>query len=94
MAFKLKVEGSYEYRGVVSGVSAKTGNPWMSLKFEDEEAEQFQVSVPLDMQGDVYNLGLRRGTYYIVLLRAVATADGNNYLQLLALPELDEDEEG
>ena len=61
MAFSLNVhlEG-YEYRTLRAGVGPK--GPWLSLVLENtEDARQLDVSVPKDMQADVYNLGLKKG---------------------------------
>ena len=42
---------------------------------------------------DVYALCLRKGDMCAIAVRAVATADGNSYIQLLAVPEVLEDED-
>ncbi len=89
VAFRITcVLDSMEYRAIQSGRSQKTGNPWMSLVFENSDADQLSVSVPSDMQADVYGLGLRKGDMCVICVRAVAMADGNSYVQLVALPEL------
>lgn len=89
MAFVLSVTlESMEYRNLRSGVGKESGKPWMSLVLEDEGANQIDISVPADMQGDVYGLGLRKGDMITLSARAVARNDGNSYIQLLALPEL------
>lgn len=89
MAFVLNVNLSpVEYRGMQTGVSSQTGKPWMSLVFEDADTNQVSVSVPQDMQGDVYNVGLQKGDYCAVGIRAVARVDGNSYIQLSAVPEI------
>ena len=62
----------------------------MSLVLEDENANQLDVSVPSDLQGDVYGLGLRKGDIITVAIRAVARNDGNSYVQLRAIPELED----
>lgn len=88
MAFALNVTvPDVEYRGCQSGTS-KEGRPWMSLIFEDKDTNQISVSVPSDMQGDVYSLSLRKGDMCVINVRAVARADGNSYVQLRAIPEI------
>lgn len=92
MAFRFKTTfPNLEYRGEQSGTSDR--GPWLSLIFEDSECNQLSVSVPKNMQGDVYALGLRKGDMCAIAVRAVATADGNSYIQLLAVPEILEDED-
>ena len=92
MAFALKCNISpVEFRAVRMGVG-KNG-PWMSAVFEDTDAQQLECSVGKEMQGDFYDLGLRKGDNVSIAIRAVARADGNSYIQLRALPELVEDEE-
>ena len=87
MAFRLNVHlENYEYRGM------RTGNgehgAWMSLVLENlEDSRQLDVSVPRDMQGDIYNLGLKKGD--ALVLDVVAYA-GNEYsrVTLSALPSV------
>lgn len=94
MAFALECNLSeVEYRACRAGKSQSTGNLWMSLVFEDMDAQQIECSVPQDMQGDVYSLGLCRGDVCNIAIRAVARADGNSYIQLRAVPEVLEEEE-
>lgn len=94
MAFRVNVTYEcIEFRGIQSGTSRESGRPWMSLVLEDSETNQISVSVPQDLQGDVYSLGLRKGDEVAVSFVAVARADGNSYLQLSAAPELLEDED-
>lgn len=89
MAFALNaVLSPMEFRALRSG-SGKNG-PWMSLVFEDADSQQLEASVPKDLQGDIYNLGLSKGDVCSISVRAVARADGNSYVQLRALPELAE----
>lgn len=93
MAFRLvtTMQG-VEYRGMQSGYSDKSKRNWLSLVFEDSDFNQFTASVPTDMQNDVRSLGLVKGDLCDVAITAVASADGNSYIQLRALPELfDED---
>lgn len=61
MAFRIKVPlENYEYRALRSG-KGKSG-PWMSIVLESpEDAQQVDVSIPQDMQADVYGLGLSKG---------------------------------
>lgn len=92
MAFSIKVSSTLEYRGFRSGFSEKTGKQWMSLMFEDGEAQQLSISVPNDMIGDVYQLGMRKGDMYEVDFRAVARADGNSFIMLNAVPTMVGDE--
>ena len=96
VAFRIAcVLESMEFRAIQSGRSAKSGNNWMSLVFENPDAEQLNVSVPSEMQADVYSLGLRKGDVCMISVRAVAMADGNSFVQLTALPELmDESADG
>ena len=77
-----------------SGKSQKTGNPWMSLIFEDTDASQVEVSVPQDMQSEVYGSNLQKGSHYDLPIRAAARADGNSYIQLLGMPEFVADVNG
>ena len=89
MAFRVVAKyPEIEYRGFQSGHSEKTKRDWLSLIFEDEECNQLNVSVPLTMQQDVREMTMRRGDHYAISIVAVATADGNSYVQLRALPEL------
>lgn len=88
MAFVLNVAmEDMEYRAIRSGVGKESGKPWMSLVLEDENSNQVDVSVPQELQGDVYGLGLRKGDIVNLLIRAVARNDGNSYIQLRAIPE-------
>lgn len=61
MAFRLNVHlESFEFRKLNTGTGRK--GPWMSLVMEDpEDASQVDVSVPSDMQGDVYGYQLAKG---------------------------------
>lgn len=100
MGFSLncKLDGM-EYRGVRAGTSKSTGRPWMTLILEDTDAQQVEVSVPGDFQSDVYSLGLRKGDFIDVDVRAVAydgSADrpGNSYIQLTDVPVLVADADG
>lgn len=79
----------YEFRGLRSGVSQSSGNAWMQLVLEEPEggARQMTISVPQDMQGEVYNLGLRKGDYVTCQVLGRVT-DNYQFIQLEALPEL------
>ena len=73
MAFLIETElKGYEYRGYEEGVSQKSGKTWLTLKFEDSNARQIEVSVPHDMQRDPKVANLRRGDLCDVVVRAVA----------------------
>ena len=92
MAFAINVTlADMEFRGLQSGTSSRTGKPWMSLIFEDADTNQLSCSVPVDMQGDVYSLGLRKGDKCVISFRAVARADGESYVMLRAVPEIQDD---
>lgn len=94
MAFSINcVLSDMEFRALQTGTSSQNNRTWMSLVFEDAEANQVSVSVPSDMQSDVYALALRRGDLCTIAIRAVARADGNSYVQLRAVPELLEEDE-
>lgn len=87
MAFVINATLSeVEYRACKSGTGQTSGKPWMSLVFEDYDANQIECSVPQDMQGDVFSMELKRGDLCNIAIRAVARADGNSYVQLVALP--------
>lgn len=89
MAFNLNVRLPFvEYRGEQSGISKKTGQPWLSLIFEQPDTSQLQASVPSDMIADVRQLSLFKGDVCQIDIRAVATSDGNSYIKLTSLPEL------
>lgn len=92
MAFRIPAVLDVEYRGSRSGVAQKTGNQWLSLMFEDKDCNQISVSVPAEMIGDVYHLGMVKGERYFVAIVATARADGNSYVMLTALPELQDED--
>lgn len=94
MAFSLEVTvPNVEYRARRSGNRSNNRGVWVSLVWEDGKANQIETSVPAEMQADVDSLGLSKGDRCVISIRAVARTDGNSYIQLLALPEL-MDEEG
>jgi hypothetical protein len=72
MAFNLNVHlDNYEYRTMRTGTGAN--GAWMSLVFENpEDARQIDVSVPQDMQSDIYNLGLTKGDIVSLDINAYA----------------------
>lgn len=75
MAFSLPVhlEG-YEYRALRTG-QGQNGT-WMSIVLENpEDARQVDISVPKDMQSDVYNLSLTKGDVLTLEVVAYAGAD-------------------
>lgn len=91
MGFRLDcVLSDLEYRGKRSGVGRESGKPWLSLVLEDAEAQQIEVSVPQDLQSDVYALNLMKCDVLTVAVRAVAyNGEGaNSYIQLRAVPEI------
>ena len=94
MAFVLNCNlPSMEFRGLRTGTGKDSGRAWMTLVLEDSDANQVDVSVPQDLQGDVYGLSLRKGDVVHVAVRAVARVDGNSYIQLVAVPEFDFEED-
>ena len=94
MAFAFNASLSeVEYRACRHGTSNASGRTWMSLIFEDYDATQIECSVPQDMQGDIFSMELKRGDVCDIAIRAVARADGNSYVQLVALPLVYEKDE-
>lgn len=94
MAFSIKFTGRYEYRGDRTGVSTKTGKPWRSLIFEDDESSQVEISVPASMLDDVEDLALTKGDIADVTFRATARGDGSSYVMLLDVPTIVCDKDG
>ena len=94
MAFSIKFTGRYEYRGDRTGVSTKTGKPWRSLIFEDDDSSQVEVSVPSGMLQDVEDLELAKGDVADVTFRATARGDGSSYVMLLDVPVIVCDKDG
>ena len=75
MAFSLPVhlEG-YEYRAMRTG-QGQNGT-WMSIVLENpEDARQVDISVPQDMQSDVYNMHLSKGDVLTLDVVAYAGAE-------------------
>lgn len=76
MAMNLQTEiKNHEFRAIQSGVSQKTGKPWMSIVVEDFEANQTSVSVPAELQSEVTALGLRKGELLTLGVRVRAGSD-------------------
>lgn len=76
MAFRIECElQSYEYRTLRTGVSSKTGQSWYSIVLESPAAEQVDVSVPNELQGDVLSLGLVKGDTVSCVVLAVSSKD-------------------
>lgn len=92
MAFRIPATLDVEYRGSRSGVGSKTGKQWLSLMFEDADTNQISVSVPGEMIGDVYNMHMIKGERYYVAIVATARADGNSFVMLSALPQLQDED--
>lgn len=89
MAFRLTCTlFNYEFRGTRSGKSDKTGQPWLSLILESpEDSSQIDVSVPVDLQADVYQLGLRKGDLLNVPVLAVSAKD-YSFVRMANVPTL------
>lgn len=94
MAFQINCTlESIEYRGLRTGVGRESGRTWMSLVVEDANSQQVEISVPADLQSDIYALHLVKGDFINVSIRATARNDGQSYVQLIAIPELCEEGE-
>lgn len=89
MAFSLRVGMCCEYRGMRTGTSSRTNSPWMSLLYETEDSEQISVSVPSEMISEIYAMKPAKGDVHNIVIRAVARADGNSYVMLQSLPQVD-----
>lgn len=73
---------NYEYRGSRSGTSSN-GNAWFSLILENpDDARQIDVSVPSEMQGEIMNLGLRKGDVLTLDVVAVSS-DKYSFVRLV-----------
>lgn len=93
MAFNLRVNlTGYEYRGVRSGTSQKTGKPWYMLIIEDiETSRQLEVGVPQELQAEVYSQSLHRGDIIDCVVDAVAGGQGDraySFINLVQLPTI------
>lgn len=99
MGFSIGANLTLEYRGMQSGVGKESGKPWMSLVCEDNDARQVQLTVPQDMQSEIYNLGLRKGDMISVHVLAVAfdqvvNGRARNYVTCQSVPVLVDSETG
>lgn len=76
MAFRIEcLLEDYEFRVLRSGTSSKTGQPWYSLVLESPTAEQVDVSIPVELQGDVLGAGLVKGDHVSCYVTAVSSKD-------------------
>lgn len=76
MAFRIDCTlEDYEFRVLRSGVSSKSGQNWYSLVLESPTAEQVDVSVPAELQGDVLSAGLVKGDHVSCAVTAVSSKD-------------------
>ena len=95
------IKKTLEYRGRNAG-TGKNGKEWLSLKCEtldEDNSLDYELTVPQDLQGDVYRLGLRKGDYIDVIFTArYGMGQGGSaygYLQLQRCPMLvDIDDDG
>ncbi len=95
MAFVLNCSlESVEFRAMRTGVGRDSKKSWMSLVLEDSDSNHLEISVPQDLQGEVYGLSLQKGDILKVDIRAVARNDGNSYVQLRGVPMLLVDADG
>lgn len=82
MGFNVRtVLSDVEYRGIQTG-QGKNG-PWMSLILEDSSEgtiRNVNVSVPQELQSDIYNKGLQKGEVLTICVRAIS-GDGYGYLK-------------
>ena len=103
MAFTVpEIVKTVEYRGLNTGVSGN-GNSWMSMKVEyttnSGSTIDWEINVPKDLQGSVYNVGMQKGDYLNIEFvakngRSQAGRD-YGYLQLEKVPQIVEfDEDG
>lgn len=74
MAFSINATlTNFEYRGSRSGTGSN-GNTWFSLILESpEDSRQLDVSVPSDLQGEIMNMGLRKGDVLTLDVVAVSS---------------------
>lgn len=102
MAFTVPdIVKTVEFRALNTGVS-NNGNQWMSIKVEYSGTSgtiDWEITVPKDLQGDVYNTGIRKGEICDITFSARAGTSRNgreyNYLQLERVPViLEVDEHG
>lgn len=98
-SFECFVKGA-EYRSKNGGTS-DNGNPWLRMKFEtptqDGNSDDLWVSVPKDLIGEVYQLGIKKGELVNLVLRprcGMAQSGGSyDYVQLVDVPVIVEDDE-
>jgi hypothetical protein len=101
MAFTVPdIVKTVEFRSLNTGMS-NNGNQWMSLKVEysgNNGTIDWEITVPKDLQGDIFNSGLRKGDICDIEFSARAgtarSGSAYSYLQLERVPsilEVDED---
>lgn len=101
MAFSLRVKIMVEYRGMASGMG-KNDKPWMSLQCEtmdgSSEVHTIDVTVPHELQADVYGCGLRKGDVIEMDVTARAGTGQNgraySYIALNKVPKAVADYDG
>lgn len=103
MAFTVpEIVKTVEFRGLNTGTSGN-GNSWMSLKVEyttnSGSTIDWEINVPKDLQGNVYNVGMQKGDILDIefVARNGRSQAGRDYgyLQLERVPQLVEiDEDG
>lgn len=89
-----------EYRSKQGGTS-DNGNPWLRLKMEtptqDGNSDDLWVSVPRDLIGEVYQLGLKKGDLLNMVVRArvgMSQSGGSyDYVQIVDVPVIVEEDE-
>lgn len=87
MSFSVRTKLLLEYRGRTEGTTKK-GEKWVSLKFEDEAANQLEVSVPRTLQEELAYMTIYKGDVLEVPINAVARYDGRSYVQMTGLPQV------
>ena len=103
MAFTVpEIEKTVEFRGLNTGVGSN-GKNWMSMKVEytnnSGSTIDWEINVPQELQGNVYNVGMQKGDLLVVVFVAkngrTQTGRDYGYLQLEQVPQLMEiDEDG
>ena len=86
MAFKFNaLLDGYEYRGRRVGTGSN-GKQWMSLILESpEDSSQIDVSVPVDLQDDVYSLNLQKGDFVTCNVLAVSS-EKYSFVRVTSVP--------
>lgn len=86
MAFRFTCDlPGYEYRGMRTGVGGN-GRQWMSLVTESpDDASQLDVSVPVELQDEVFKLALRKGFLLNMRVLCVA-AEKYSFVRLVDIP--------